>query len=85
MTYRPAIGQTGFVFAVVGFAWVFYITTRGDLPKWLGLLGLAGGSSKAPTASQGGTTISGAGLPALPGLATIPALPGVSAIPTGGL
>ena len=83
MTYRPAIGQTGFVFAVVGFAWVFYITTRGDLPKWLGLLGLAGGSSKA------GGTVAGpapaSGLPALPGIQPLPALPGVSGIPTGGV
>ena len=38
------------MFGALLFAFLFYITTNGDLPKWLGLLGLAG-SSPSPVAS----------------------------------
>lgn len=35
------INPTSAMFAAVVFAFLFYITVRGDLAKWLGLLGLA--------------------------------------------
>jgi hypothetical protein len=53
------VNQTTFIFASVAFAFLFFVTVRGDLPKWLGLLGLAkvaggsGGSGK--TGGTGGT------------------------------
>ena len=45
------INQTSFMFGAVLFAYLFFITTRGDLGKWLGLLGLAGvtGAATAST------------------------------------
>lgn len=49
---RPSVGisQTAFIFGAIGFSFVIFITMRGDLPKWLGLLGLAGvkGGAGAP-------------------------------------
>jgi hypothetical protein len=66
------INQTSFLFGALAFAFVFFVTVRGDLPKWLGLLGLAGGSS-APAGT-------GAALPAAQNpFAGIPALPGLAA------
>ena len=57
------VNQTSFLFGAVVFAFLFFITVRGDLAKWLGLLGLAGGSAAA------------SGTPALPALPAIPGLP----------
>ena len=47
-----AIGfnQTAFIFGVVAVAFLIYVTIKGDLPKWLGLLGLAPSS---PSSSSG--------------------------------
>lgn len=55
-TARPAlsgISQTAFIFGAVGFMFLVFITLRGDLPKWLGLLGLA--RSAAPSTGQIGS------------------------------
>jgi hypothetical protein len=60
---RPSIGinQTSFLFGALIFAFLFFITVRGDLGQWLGLLGLAGGSG-----ASGNTAAPS--LPALPAL-----------------
>ena len=46
-----SINQTGFLFGALAFGFLFFVTARGDLPKWLGLLGLGGGSAAQPTAA----------------------------------
>lgn len=48
----PQVSQSAFIFAMLVAAFVFYVTIKGDLPKWLGLLGLAQG---APGNAQAGT------------------------------
>ena len=65
------LNNTAYIFGVVTFAFIVFITTRGDLPKWLGLLGL--GASATPSASSGSVTgaTSSNGLPALPSLTGI--------------
>lgn len=68
--------QTAFVFGVVMFTFLVYVTIKGDLPKWLGLLGLGGSPTSSgliqpgtngQTASQAyatpGTNSAGAALP----------------------
>lgn len=73
------INQTSFMFGAIMFAYLFFITVRGDLAKWLGLLGLAGSSSAG---SAAGTSL--AGLPAAQSpLAGAPALPAIPGIGTG--
>ena len=74
---KPGINNTAYLFGALAFAFVFWITVRGDLPKWLGLLGLAsntqgGAAPLSPMEAPGA-----AGLPSLPGLAIAPALAGV--------
>ena len=46
------INQTSFMFGACLFAFLFFITSRGDLSKWLGLLGLAGSSNAAPASAS---------------------------------
>jgi hypothetical protein len=56
------INQTSFMFGASLFAFLFYITAKGDLAKWLGLLGLAGSgnaAASAPTSSFGSAGASG--------------------------
>jgi hypothetical protein len=63
------INQTSFMFGACLFAFLFYITAKGDLSKWLGLLGLAGSGNAgsgnagsgnaAPTSSFGSAGASG--------------------------
>lgn len=48
------------MFGALAFAFLFYITVKGDLAKWLGLLGLGGTPT---TTATPGTTTSGAGTP----------------------
>lgn len=66
---NPGIDNTAFLFFVLAAAFAFFITVRGDLPKWLGLFGLAGSS---PTAGSPRTlpfapaSTGPDGLPALP-------------------
>jgi hypothetical protein len=65
------VNQTSFLFGAVFFAFLFFVTVRGDLGKWLGLLGLAGGGATTPNA--------GASLPAAPSLPGLPGLPQIGA------
>lgn len=65
------ISQTAFLFAALGFAFLFYVTIKGDLPKWLGLLGLAGTASGAAP----GLAVPAATAPATP---TAPATQGLN-------
>jgi hypothetical protein len=62
------INNTAYLFFVLALAFLFYITVKGDLPKWLGLLGLGGSAAKsAPAPAVSGTAAAAPGLPALPG------------------
>jgi hypothetical protein len=78
-----SVSQTGLLFGALMVAFLIFITTRGDLPKWLGLLGLANSAaprqagsfgafgaatSDAATAQPGYNTPSTPALPALPGI-----------------
>lgn len=91
-----AIGfnQTAFIFGVVAVAFLIYVTIKGDLPKWLGLLGLAPSSTGLQSPNQSasavtattGTNTAGAALPdVLSGnygsgnVIPFPALPNLSA------
>lgn len=62
-----SINNTGFLFFVLVGAFLVFVTVRGDLPKWLGLLGLGGSPKKAATTgaapASGGV---GSALPSLP-------------------
>lgn len=74
MFARPAfsgINQTTWLFACVIGAWVFYITARGDLAKWLGLFGISGKSANVNSNGSGNYN-----LPALPNLPGVPSLAG---------
>jgi hypothetical protein len=69
VTGNPGINNTAWLFFILAAAFLFYVTTRGDLPKWLGLFGL--GKSAAPAAPSPGATgtpSAARGLPSLPGL-----------------
>lgn len=64
--------QTAFIFAVIAFAFLVYVTIRGDLPKWLGLFGFGGAAGGLGGLSQSlassafsapGTNTAGAALP----------------------
>lgn len=63
------------MFGAVLFAFLFYITVKGDLAKWLGLLGLAG---TPPTTTATNTTQQ-----ALQSLGTITVTP--NGLPQGAL
>ena len=67
------INNTAYLFFVLALAFIVYITTKGDLPKWLGLFGLGGSPAGATAASPAstGTPAAASGLPGLPGLPTI--------------
>lgn len=65
------MNPTSFMFGAVLFAFLFYITVKGDLAKWLGLLGLAGSSTPASPSPLG--------VPAVPGLPGSPVSPYVPA------
>lgn len=62
---KPAgINNTAYFFAFLAFAFLFYVTAKGDLGKWLGLFGLAGDTGKglsAAAASTSGTSDTGSG------------------------
>lgn len=47
-TPQAQFSQTAFIFGVVGFAFILFVTLRGDLPKWIGLLTF-GAKSATPT------------------------------------
>jgi len=71
------VNPTSLMFGAVMFAFLFYITVKGDLAKWLGLLGL-GGSAPA--------TLAPASNP-LAGVSTVPIAPlapGAPSLPATG-
>lgn len=53
---QPQFSQTAFVFGTIAFMFLLYVTIKGDLPKWLGLI------FRSPTQTGAG------GLPGLTGL-----------------
>jgi len=71
---RPGgINNTAYLFFVLALAFLFYITVKGDLAKWLGLLGLGGSARPAAAPSQSvGTPAAAPGLPALPATTASP-------------
>ena len=65
------INNTAYLFFVLALAFLFYITARGDLGKWLGLLGLSQSNTVPGTGSSAtatGTPSVGGGLPGLPSI-----------------
>ncbi len=69
---NPGIDNTSFLFFVLAAAFAFFVTVRGDLPKWLGLFGLASSQTLTPNpAATSNGTPSISGLPALPALSPI--------------
>lgn len=90
-TAQPVLGgisQTAFIFATIAFLFLFYITIKGDLGKWLGLFAIGSKSSGSTTASMpsnAGTNTLGSALPdVLSGQHNAPpALPSVPTIDNG--
>jgi hypothetical protein len=64
------------MFGAVVLAFIFYITVSGDLPAWLGVLGLAGAPQQAPATNA--TTEQ----PNLLNPALVPQIPGLEPIPS---
>lgn len=78
---RPAggINNTAYLFFVLVLAFLFYVTLRGDLGKWLGLLGLSRTAAPAPQGAAGTPSLGG-GLPGLPAIgSTVSPLPNTNA------
>ena len=78
------MNQTAFTFGALAFAFLVFITIRGDLARWLGVFGLAGGGALAPSPvgpGVGMNTLPGAGL----GSALDPGVGAMQASPTGTL
>lgn len=73
------INQTSFMFGAIMFAYLFFVTVRGDLAKWLGLLGLAGSNGTGSAAGAPLATVPAAQSP----LAGAPALPAIPGLGTG--
>jgi hypothetical protein len=78
--------QTAFTFGALLFAWLLFITMRGDLARWLGVFGLAGSSGGSPSgalpvtpATQLATPGSGLTIPGIPDLPALPTLGGSGA------
>jgi hypothetical protein len=68
------VNNTAYLFFVLALAFIIFITVKGDLPKWLGLFGLASqGATPVGTAagSAPGTASVASGLPGLPSLPSI--------------
>jgi hypothetical protein len=74
------VNNTAYLFFVLAMAFIVYITTKGDLPKWLGLLGLASQGATPQGEATGGTTGTPAVASGLPGL---PAIPSIGSQTTG--
>lgn len=74
--------QTGFMFGAILFAFIVFITMRGDLAKWLGVFGLAGSASgsTSSTATLGTSSTQGVAQSIEPNwsLPSLPALPSIS-------
>lgn len=61
---RPAgLNNTAFLFALIAAAWLFYITIRGDLGKWIGLILPGNTASQNATGGQGRAPAPVSGLP----------------------
>lgn len=89
---NPGVNNTAFLFGALAFGFAFWITARGDLPKWLGMLGLAGTrpGTGAPV-NPASTTLQSAPSSPLPGVANpwmpapgVPLAPGIAPPETGG-
>ena len=48
------INQTSFMFGALVVSFIFYVTIKGDLPQWLGLLGLGGFATASTTTNATG-------------------------------
>lgn len=78
---NPGIDNTAFLFFVLVAAFGFFVTVRGDLPKWLGLFGLVGVTGQS-IAGQLNSAVTGQA-PPNSGLPALPSLPGIlSQFPT---
>jgi len=77
---NPGIDNTAFLFFVLAAAFAFFITVRGDLPKWLGLFGLAGSAPGKPVTGAGtsGGTTGPSPAPLVSNLPALPAIPNFS-------
>lgn len=53
------VNQTSFLFGALIFGFLWFITVRGDLAKWLGVFGLAGFPQQASTQQQPGLGLTG--------------------------
>jgi hypothetical protein len=78
-----SVNQTSFLFGALFFAFLFFVTVRGDLGKWLGLLGLAGSTGQAGGASLTAQTQAAATANVTSGSAGIPALPNLPQLSAG--
>jgi hypothetical protein len=70
-----SVNPTSLMFGAVLFAFLFYITVRGDLAKWLGLLGLGSGGNSGqplPAAQNPLAGVTGPAAPIAPGLPPLP-------------
>ena len=66
------VNNTAYLFFVLALAFLFFVTIKGDLPKWLGLLGLGGSPAGAAATSPASTGAPATGnLPGLPGIPTL--------------
>ena len=83
------LNQTSFLFGALILAFLFFITVRGDLAQWLGLLGL-GGFPVSQTGNGGSTgSVTSGSINALPAaqnpFAGIPSLPSLGYGAAGGM
>ena len=84
----PQFSQTAFIFGVLAFAFLLFVTIRGHLPKWLGLFGFGGSPTNTPGMSTPGTNTAGGALPdaTQPGtygnVVPFPSLPQLGTVPS---
>ena len=68
------MNHTAFLAGAFFLSFLFYVTVKGDLGKWLGMLGLAPTPASSGTAAGAGAAsgpLSGITLPPLPGLGNL--------------
>jgi hypothetical protein len=68
------INNTAFIFGTVALAFVLWITAKGDLPKWLGMLGLGSGAGATGSSASAASKSGNDAALSLPSLPTLPAL-----------
>lgn len=66
-------------------AFIVFITIRGDLPKWLGLLGLGGSPTGTAASGASAQTNSVGGLPSTPALPSLGQSNALISTPTNGV